>query len=263
MENLIKDGCTIAVWFSCGAASAVAAKLAIEEYGSRCNVRVINSPIAEEVEDNRRFLADVEQWIGQKIELAVNPMYPCGSAVEVWGERKAMSFASGYAPCTEELKKKPRQVWESLNLFNFDNSNWLVLGFTSDERARHERFVLTERNNLLPLLLERNISKVDCWHLLIEAGIELPEMYRKGFLNANCVGCVKATSPTYWNMVRRHYPDVFRLRAEQSRALGVRLVRVEGVRIFLDQLDPAAVGRKMSGVECGFFCEESIDKGDS
>lgn len=36
----------IAVWFSCGAASAVAAKRAVELYGDQ--VRVVNNPVIEE-----------------------------------------------------------------------------------------------------------------------------------------------------------------------------------------------------------------------
>ena len=34
----------IAVWFSCGAASAVAAKLTIERYGATHDIRVVNNP---------------------------------------------------------------------------------------------------------------------------------------------------------------------------------------------------------------------------
>ena len=34
----------IVVWFSCGAASAVAAKLAVEKYGHQ-NVTIVNTPI--------------------------------------------------------------------------------------------------------------------------------------------------------------------------------------------------------------------------
>ena len=36
----VKTGDTIAVWFSCGAASAVAAHLTLENWGDRCNVRI-------------------------------------------------------------------------------------------------------------------------------------------------------------------------------------------------------------------------------
>jgi hypothetical protein len=96
---------TIAVWFSCGAASAVAAFKTIEKYGSSHDIRIVNNPVAEEDADNRRFLFDVEKWLGKKIEYAINPKYPSCSCVDVWADRKFMSGPIG-APCTMELKKK-------------------------------------------------------------------------------------------------------------------------------------------------------------
>ena len=67
---------TIAVWFSCGAASAVAAKKTIEKYGETHNILIINNPVKEEDEDNQRFLNDVSKWIGQPILRALNKNYP-------------------------------------------------------------------------------------------------------------------------------------------------------------------------------------------
>jgi hypothetical protein len=58
-QSGLKDK-TIAVWFSCGAASAVAAKKTIEIYGATHNIRVVNNPIKEEHPDNQRFLKDVQ-----------------------------------------------------------------------------------------------------------------------------------------------------------------------------------------------------------
>ena len=81
----------IAVWFSCGAASAVAAKLTLEQYGHIDNIRVINNPVIEEDEDNIRFLKDIEKWLEIKIETAINYKYPSCSAVDVWDNRKFMS----------------------------------------------------------------------------------------------------------------------------------------------------------------------------
>lgn len=49
----------IAVWFSCGAASAVASYLTLQKYGKDYDVRIVNNPVAEEDDDNRRFLKDV------------------------------------------------------------------------------------------------------------------------------------------------------------------------------------------------------------
>lgn len=245
-------GETIAVWFSCGAASAVAAKLTIERYQGVANVRLVNNPVAEEDADNLRFLADVQDWLGVEIETARHPDFPSAKAVDVWKRERFMSGVHG-APCTKFLKKLARQFFEQDN-----HLDWHVLGFTADEKARSDRFMLTERENVLPVLVQEGITKTDCFQIVQEAGIELPAIYKAGFPNANCIGCVKATSPTYWNRVREVYPEVFEERAKQSRELGARLVRVKNERIFLDELDSSAKGRplKKTGVECGIFCEE-------
>lgn len=222
----------IAVWFSCGAASAVAAKVTLEKYPDD-EVRIVNNPVAEEHHDNRRFLQDVQEWLGHPIETAINPKYDHCSAREVWARRKYMSGTAG-APCTVELKKRARQAWEAEH-----HPDWHVLGFTLEEAKRVERFMLGESDKLLPVLVDERITKADP--------------------NANCIGCVKATSPTYWNHVRRMHPAVFEDRAKQSREMGVRLVRVNNKRIFLDELDPAHEGAPMKTmqVECGIFCEET------
>ena len=134
----------------------------------------------------------------------------------------------------------------------------LFLGCRDTDLMNHRRFVLTERENVLPVLIEAEITKGECFNILARAGIALPAVYLRGYPNANCIGCVKATSPTYWNHVRQHDPDVFARRAEQSRRLGARLVRYRGKRMFLDELPAGARGKPMKGMdfECGIFCEE-------
>lgn len=151
-------------------------------------------------------------------------------------------------------KKEARQHWEKDNPHDF-----IVLGFTAEEKHRHDRFVSTERDNILPVLIDAEITKQDCYRIISEAGLMLPAVYFMGYPNANCIGCVKATSPTYWNHVRQHHPEVFQHRAEQSRRIGARLVRYKGERVFLDELPADAKGRPLKGMdfECGIFCEET------
>jgi hypothetical protein len=247
-----KFGDTIAVWFSCGAASAVAAKKTIERYSEQCLIRVLNNPVIEEDQDNRRFLNDIQAWLGIPIEIVTSKKYPSASAVDVWEKRQFMSGPMG-APCTLELKKYARQEWEKEN-----HVDWHVLGFTADEKKRHDRFVLTERSNVLPVLIDYNITKTDCYAILQAAGITLPRIYSLGYPNANCIGCVKATSATYWSHVKDTHPEVFDARAEQSRRIGAKLVRYKGKRMFLDELPVGAKGRPMKNmdIECGLFCEE-------
>lgn len=242
----------IAVWFSCGAASAVALIETIRIYGKTHNVRALNNPVENEHPDNLRFLLDISRITSTKIELVSNPEFPSCDIKAVFDRRRYMSGVRG-APCTTALKKQARQLWEKQN-----DVESHVLGFTYDEVKRWERFVKTERY-ILPVLIDLKITKQDCFDILDGLGIDLPEMYKLGFPNANCIGCVKATSPTYWNHIRRHFPDIFDERAAQSRQIGCRLSRYKGERLYLDELPRDAIGAPLKSFDmpsCGIFCEE-------
>ena len=96
------------------------------------------------------------------------------------------------------------------------------------------------------MLIEQGLTKNDCLAIIQNAGIATPVMYKLGYRNNNCIGCVKGGAG-YWNKIR----------VEQSRAIGARLVRdANGNRIFLDELDPTA-GKypEEPDFQCGFMCE--------
>lgn len=236
----------LAIWFSCGVSSAVAAKLALE-YDHEAPV--LYNPVAEEDPDNLRFLEDIQDWLGIKVKRVINPKWPTCSARDVWEKRKSMSFVYG-APCTYELKRKARFIWEDEN-----PGHTPVLGFTADEQQRASDFLKTERDAFFPLI-ERGISKSDCFDILRNAGIATPKIYTTGLDHANCIGCVKATGIWSWQIIREHFPEVFKDRCEMSRRMGVRLTRYKGKRIFLDELPVSARGRPpKKSIDCGIFCE--------
>ena len=249
MSNKI-TGKKITVWFSCGAASAVAAKKTIDLYGKDNEVTIVNNPIKEEHGDNKRFLKDVESWLGLKIQYAINPKFPDQSCETVWNKRKFMSSRFG-ASCTLHLKRNAREFWEIKN-----PTDYIVLGFTADENKRADRFSKTNKQPLLKPLIDMGITKQGCFDILNEAGIELPAIYKLGYPNANYIGCVKATSPTYWNLVRKTFPNVFQQRCETSEKLGVKLAIYKGERINLNELPVDAKGRDLKSYdfECGIFC---------
>lgn len=215
------------VWFSCGAASAVLARMVTRDtlHGQ---VDVVYCDVLEdEHPDNRRFMNDVAEWIGQDITIIRSDKYR--SVDDVFADRRYMAGIAG-APCTVEMKKVPRFAYQRADDIHY-------FGFTADERHRIDRFA--ENNPELETrwpLLYGNVTKDDCYRILEQAGIDLPAMYQFGYTNNNCMGCVKATSATYWNMIRRDFPDVFDKRARQSREYGARLTRMNGERIFLDEL---------------------------
>ncbi len=113
------DGRVVAQ-FSCGAASACAAKLAIDQHGDRAHV--INAFVADEDDDNRRFLADCERWFRRSITVLRDTEYGA-SALEVW-RRKRFIVGQRGAPCSKALKRNV------LDMFNRPD-DVIVLGFTA------------------------------------------------------------------------------------------------------------------------------------
>lgn len=239
----------VLVWFSCGAASAVAAKMAIRFLSRLYRVLIVCCDTRpSEHPDNLRFSADCEKWFGQPITYIRNSSYD--SVDDVFEGRRYMSGTHG-AQCTTLLKKQPR--------LDFQRSDDIhVFGFTSDEKTRIKKFAIKNPAlQTMDLLADLQISKSDCYRMVKDAGIELPAMYLLGFNNNNCPGCVKSSSPWYWSMVRKHFPEVFQRRCEQSRAIGCRLVEIKHhVRIFLDELPDREFKppRKKENLSCGPEC---------
>lgn len=237
----------VIAWISWGAASACAGKLAIEKYDERA--LLVNCDTSRnEHPDNKRFQRDLEAWYGREVILLKSKKFTTAMVEEVFEKARYMSGPQG-APCTVALKKVPRFEFQ-------DVADIHIFGFTADEQSRITDF---ERDNpelfLEWILRDQGVTKTDCFTMLADAGIALPVMYGLGFKNNNCLGCVKATSPKYWNLVRAHFPDVFASRCEQSRRLGVRLVRFKGERIFLDELpQDAGQAEAMPDISCGPQC---------
>jgi|TARA_R100001530_G_scaffold90663_1_gene62998 hypothetical protein len=232
------------VWFSCGAASAVAAHLTTEQLQ---NVEVIYCDVmSDEHPDNQRFFADVQNWIDQEIRIIRSEHF--ASIDDIFNTKRYMANIYG-APCTVEMKKIPRFAYQR-------NDDTHIFGFTADEHHRIERF--EQQNPGLStnwILADNSITKSDCLEMLQLAGITLPIMYELGYNNNNCLGCVKASSARYWNSIRRDFPDVFKKRATQSRDYGAKLTRVRNVRVFLDELPPDYLpAEPLENISCGPDC---------
>lgn len=238
--------------FSCGAASAVAAKLTLARHPSAV---VINAFVAEEDEDNQRFLNDVEKWLGVPIIRLKDEKYGA-SAYEVF-RRKRFIKGPGGAPCRKELKGLLLDGWGK-------PGDVAVIGYTAEEKKRADKFTSFYDNCEFPLI-EAGLKKADCLAMIERAGLVLPRMYRMGYENANCVGCVKG-GMGYWNKIRRDFPERFEEMAKIEDEIGKGSYlfrdRKTKVRFSLRQLDPAAGRHDEPMPECSFSClmaEEEIE----
>lgn len=235
--------------FSCGAASAVATKLILAKHS---NVLVVNALIKEEHPDNRRFLKDCEAWFGRSITVMQNEKFGA-SAIEVFRRKNFMKSRTG-APCTTELKRKLLASVERPD-------DMLVFGFTAEEEDRFHDF--QERNPDRPAvapLIELGLGKSDCLAMLERAGIELPLMYRLGYSNANCIGCVKG-GEGYFRAIREDFPEQFELLCKVQEAIGEGAYlfrnRATGERYSLRDIPPGQPRRDLSPPQCGLLCESA------
>ena len=229
-------------WFSCGAASAVATKLALEKHP---DLIVAYCHVANEHPDNLRFKDDCAAWFGREIVTLGSDKY--ADCWEVWEKRRYLNGPAG-ALCTVEMKKKVRQAFQ-------DHDDIQFFGFTSEETDRASWF---EANNpevtaRFPLI-EAEYTKDRCFEIVKEAGIELPAMYKLGYANANCIGCVKG-GMGYWNKIRKDFPDVFERMARLEESIGASCINGKPLR----ELQPGE-GRheNLELPECGLFCGQNL-----
>ena len=249
--------------FSCGAASAVATKLTLAD-NQPDEVIIVNAFIREEHEDNRRFLRDCEVWFAHPIIVLSDQTYNA-SIREVWRRVRFMKGLRG-APCSIRLK---REILNSIQL----PGDVKVMGFTSEEADRFER--LCDRfpqEWFRAPLIERGITKQDCYTMIDRAGIQLPAMYRKGYPNANCRGCVKG-GIAYWQSIRDDFPADFAETMEIQDGIGpgayflrFRSGPRKNERMSLRELPPGRGDMKAEPeFSCSAACElasNEIDRGE-
>ncbi len=245
------------IWFSAGCPSAVASKLAIAKYGKE-NCDVVYCSTNSEHPDNNRFIKDVEKWLDHPITIKHNGKY--SDVDEVIEKTRYLVGVKG-ARCSTELKKKIRFEIESkydVQIFGYTLEEATEKG--QDKLTRVERF---EKNN--PdirfdwILVDKQLTKQDCLALVDKAGIDIPIMYKLGYRNNNCIGCVKG-GQGYWNKIRIDFPEIFMKRSEQERELNVAInKRYEGkkrIKVFLDELDPMAGNYSTEqDISCSVMCE--------
>jgi hypothetical protein len=232
------------VWYSCGAASAIAAKMTLVDTPDAV---ITYCATRSEHPDNERFMQDCQRWFNRGITRLSSLEYQ--DTWHVWEARKYLAGIHG-APCTTALKVEPRLIWQQPTDIH-------VFGYTADKRdvtrAEELRTNYPEMQIRTPLI-DAKVTKANTLAMIEGAGIDLPVMYKLGFHNNNCIPCVKATSPDYWSLVRQAFPDEFQRMAALSRKLNVRLTRIKGERKFIDEIPPDWPTTNPIAPACDFLC---------
>jgi len=235
-------------WFSAGITSAIACKLAVEQFD---DVELYYIHISSAHRDNARFISDCEKWIGKEIHIVTN-VKGYKDQFDVIRHAKYVNGPHG-ARCTLELKKNVRRNLE--DDLQPDNQ---IFGFEYSQSEINRAIRFKEQhphtNPLFPLI-DRKLTKNECAGIIQAAGIEMPAMYKLGYNNNNCIGCVKG-GKGYWNKIREDFPGVFKEMAEVEREVGATCLKDTDGSIYLDELNPTE-GYTPNPIipDCGMFCQ--------
>lgn len=237
----------VVLWFSNGAASAVAARIALQNpmyHGRQFVLATISIPT--EHPDNARFTADISNWLGLEAVELKSDKY--SDPWDVYTRTRFLKSAKG-ARCTTELKKIVRRDFQRP-----DDTH--VFGYCYDKREMER--VARQRNESPELdidapLITNKITKEGCLNILEAAGIDLPAMYKLGYRNNNCIGCVKG-GMGYWNKIRVDFPEVFERMSAVEKSLGHTVLRKDKKPLFLADLDPQAGRYEPLDSGCDLLC---------
>ncbi|MBO9437354.1 hypothetical protein J7354_01645 [Sulfitobacter sp. R18_2] len=240
------------IWWSTGAASYAAAKIALRKYP---DALIVRCETENEDEDNYRFERDAMRRLNRNVTLLKSDEYD--SVPDVWDRRKFMAGHHG-APCTAEMKIAPRLDFQRPN-------DRHIFGYTADADDV-KRFKRLQENffelDVEAPLIEKGVTKAGTLAMVERDGLELPRTYGMGFPCANCLktGCSKASSPDYWSLFRFHFPDRFAETAARCRRLGARLTRINDVRMFIDEIPADWPMTQPIAPACDFLCALAEDE---
>ena len=196
----------IICWWSGGITSAVACKIAFDLFGDdSCFPLMIDTK--NEDEDTYRFKKDCEEWYGKEIDVisAIPERY---SGIEdEWEKYLSLNVANG-AVCSSELKRDVRKRWQKTNEFDHQ-----IFGYEFTKREANRALAMSvnhpDSKPIYPLLM-MGYTKKKCIEIVSDAGIEIPNAYRSGLLNNNCLKtlCVQG-GVGYWQKAKRDFPEKF------------------------------------------------------
>jgi len=204
------------VFFSGGAASWAAGKLAAEKYGRENTTLLFTDTMIEDA-DLYRFLDEGARNIGAPLVRICDGRTPWQVFHDV-----GILGNSRIDPCSRVLKREIAQKWITDNFEPSETS--LVFGIDWTEAHRFERFDdasgkwLGVKHRYAKLgwphveaicTLAPTMAKWDIWAWMKREGLKRSRSYDDGFAHDNCGGaCVKAGKAAWAHLLRRR-PDVY------------------------------------------------------
>ena len=191
------------VSFSGGLGSWMCAKRVAEKYGTDDLCLVFTDVLIED-KDLYRFLPEAAADVGGQLIWLKDGRDPW----DVFREKRYIGNTRT-AHCSEELKSKPFYNW--VDDFIASNGDevviYLGIDWTESHRLDNARKRRPQYIIEAPLCERPLLTKQQIWYELGLTGIELPELYKKGFDHNNCGGCCVKAGQGQWARVLKEMPE--------------------------------------------------------
>ena len=184
-----------------GAGSAIAWKRCLDWYGADRVVPVFADTKTEH-EDLYRFLADLEQAFGQKIERLAD-----GRDIwDVFLKSKMIKVmnAGGACKASIELKQKPLAKH-----FEESDCDAIAVGLEATEAERIKAFRDKIGHVIFPLVATPMLSDCEIKDEITKLGIELPALYADNYTHNNCGGFCVLAGLGQWAQNYKRDPETF------------------------------------------------------
>jgi hypothetical protein len=141
------------------------------------------------------------------------------------------SGAPGNRTCTKDFKVIPIARWLRAQGASKDNPATVHIGFSTDEVVRVGRRPSNPYEILSYPLLDLDLSRADCQHLIASTGLPVPR-------KSACYFC-PYSSPRRWAELRRDRPDLFDDAVDIERTLNATRARLGKDPVYMtDRLRP-------------------------
>jgi 3'-phosphoadenosine 5'-phosphosulfate sulfotransferase (PAPS reductase)/FAD synthetase len=210
-ESLADSPRTCVVSYSGGVTSYAAAVRCVERYGAE-RVLLLFADTREEHPSTYRFLV-------QSAELVGAPLRIVSARKRMWDvfEEEGYIGNSRADICSRVLKREVLKAY--MEAHHDPTQDVIAVGYEWHERGRIAQSdpLWAPWTAISPLSERPYIEKCDVLQELSNAGIELPDLYKRGYPHNNCGGaCVKA-GQAQWARLLADDPDLYAYHEARER----------------------------------------------
>jgi hypothetical protein len=209
------------VMFSGGLGSWATAKRVAERHGTDNLFLVFadvkgnsTSPHSGEDEDTYRFINEAAANVG-------GTLVTLNEGRDIWQVFKDNRFLgnSRLANCSKFLKQQPCREWLDANCDPADTTVYVGIDWTETHRLAAIVNAYLPYKAEAPMTEAPFMDKADVKAACVEAGIDIPRLYKAGFPHNNCGGgCVRAGQAQFELLLREH-PERYRYWEQQEQEL--------------------------------------------